>query len=169
MWPYEDNIEQLSQHVVTSIHGETFSASMTNAIYRMRKLEGVVGTTTLANNDCFDGLETSIADQFHQVARLTKNRDGLEASRDVFYTSIGGFDTHSDNGDTLTGLLTEIDDAIGCFKTAMDDQGIWNNVTVSYYPDQSSFFLCAVFSHNLLYPLFIIFCRLCLHQNLAER
>jgi len=130
VWPYETNVESLSQNVATSIHGETFSASMTNAIYRMRLLDGVIGDTTLVNDDCFKDLETDIASQFQQVARLTKNRDGFEAQRDVFYTQIGGFDTHSDNGPALTALLTQIDDAIGCFKSEMDSQAIWNNVTI---------------------------------------
>ena len=141
VWPYESNVEALSQNIVTSIHGETFSASMTNAIYRMRFLDGVVGATELANDACFDDLKTDFASQLWQVARLMKNRDGFEAKRDVFYTQIGGFDTHSDNGPALTALLTQIDDAIGCFKLEMYNQNIWNNVTVSYYPDPSLFLL----------------------------
>ena len=127
---YEDNIEALSQHIVTSIFGETYSASMTNAIYRMRLLDGVVGETALVGDTCFDNLNTDIANQLWQVARMTNNRDGLNAKRDVFYAQIGGFDTHSDNHEILASLLTQIDDAIGCFKTEMDNQGIWNNVTV---------------------------------------
>lgn len=130
VWPFESNVEALSQHVVTSIHGETFSESMTYAIYRMRLLQGVVGTTELVNDACFDNLDTDIASQLWQVARLMQNRDGFEAKRDVFYTQIGGFDTHSDNGPALLGLLKQIDDAIGCFKLEMDTQNIWNNVTI---------------------------------------
>jgi uncharacterized protein (DUF1501 family) len=60
-----------------------------------------------------------------------KSRNGLEAKRDVFYTQHGGYDTHSDNGPTLTALLKEVDDAIGCFAVEMKSQGIWNNVTIA--------------------------------------
>eukprot|EP00804_Cyclotella_cryptica_P011133 CCRYP_019057-RA/>CCRYP_019057-RA protein AED:0.48 eAED:0.49 QI:0/-1/0/1/-1/1/1/0/207 len=103
---------------------------MTNAIYRMRLLDGVIGAIALENDACFNGLDTDIAYQFQQVARIIKSRDGLESKRDAFYTAHGGYDTHSDNGVTLTALLKEVDDAIGCFAMEMKSQGVWNNVTV---------------------------------------
>lgn len=127
---HANNIEALSKNLVTNIYGETFSAAMTNAIYRMQLLDGVVGETVLANDACFNNLNTDIGEQLRQVARVMQNRDGLQAKRDVFYTQIGGFDTHSDNGPALTSLLTQIDGAIGCFKSEMDSQEIWNNVTI---------------------------------------
>lgn len=129
---YKSNIEALTQNVVSSIHGETYSSTLTTAIHRMRYLDGVMGSADLENDDCFADLGTNFADQMQQVARLIKKRDGFEAKRDVFYTQVSGFDTHSDNGPALTSLLTQIDDAIGCFKLEMDSQGTWNNVTVSF-------------------------------------
>jgi cullin-associated NEDD8-dissociated protein 1 len=127
---FEGNIELLSKKIASSIYGETYSSSMTNAIYRMRLLDGIIGAITLENDACFDGLSTDIAYQFQQVARIIKSRDGLEAKRDAFYTAHGGYDTHSDNGVTLITLLKEIDDAMGCFAMEMKSQGVWNNVTV---------------------------------------
>ena len=124
---------------------------MSNTIHRMRLLDGIVGETTLVNDDCFIGLGTDIANQFQQAARLIKNRDGFEALRDVFYLQMGGFDTHSDNGPALTALLSQIDNAIGCFKTEMDNQLIWNNVTVSY-SCLSSFLFCAFFTDTTPSP-----------------
>jgi len=127
---FEANIEALSENVVTSIYGETFSVSMTNAIYRTRLLDEVIGNVTLDEDSCFTNAGTDLADQFEQVARIIKSRDGLEAKRDVFYVSIGGFDTHSDNGPVLTNLLSQIDDSISCFASEMKSQGVWSNVTV---------------------------------------
>ena len=129
---HESTIEALNKNKVTSIHGETYSSSVTNAIYRTRLLANVVGGVTLVNDACFDNLNTGIADQLQQTARIIKKRDGLQAHRDAFYTDIGGFDTHSDNGPALTALLTQIDNAIGCFKNEMVSQGIWGNVTVRF-------------------------------------
>lgn len=134
---YEGTIMNLTQNVATSIHGETYSESLTSSIHRMRLLEDVVAGSSLAieTTECFDSLfENNIAEQFRQVALLMKSRDAFQAKRDVFYTDIGGFDTHSDNGPALEGLLTKIDDAIGCFKGELDIQQIWNNVTVSFHP-----------------------------------
>jgi cullin-associated NEDD8-dissociated protein 1 len=128
--PFQDNIEALSKNIVTSIYGETFSASMTNTIYRTQLLENVIDDVTLSNSACFVAIDTDIGNQFEQVARIIKSRDGLEAKRDVFYLQHGGYDTHSDNGPALAGLLEQVDDALGCFVTEMKSQGIWNNVTV---------------------------------------
>ncbi|KAL7539351.1 hypothetical protein ACHAXR_009213, partial [Thalassiosira sp. AJA248-18] len=124
------HIETLSQNVVSNIHGETFSASLTNTVYRMRHLDDAVGNFALANETCFNNLNADIASQLKIVARVMGSRDILQAKRDAFYTYIGGFDTHSDNGPLLTYLLTQVDGALGCFKSEMDSQGIWNNVTI---------------------------------------
>lgn len=161
--PYETNIEALSKKLATSIHGETFSASMTNSIYRTRLLGDVIGQTAVTNAACFNALDTDIASQLHQVARLTKNRDGLVALRDVFYTDIGGFDTHSDNGPELTALLKQIDDAIGCFTTEMKAQNIWNNVTVC----RSKFISYLCIYHDLIRCIHHFCRRLFLHLNSA--
>lgn len=129
--PYEDSIETLSKNVASSIYGETFSSSMTNAIYRTRLLDGAIGGASLDNDACFEGLGTEIARQYQMVARIIKSRDGLESTRDAFYTEDWGYDTHDDNGATLLTRLKEVDDAIGCFVTEMKSQGVWGNVTIA--------------------------------------
>jgi cullin-associated NEDD8-dissociated protein 1 len=127
---YEDNIEALSSLRASSIYGETFSDQITNAIYRTRLLDGVIGDTTLENDSCFTALNTDIAFQYRQVARIIKSRDGLDSKRDVFYTEDWGYDTHDDATATLTSRLKEVDDAIGCFVKEMKSQGIWKNTTI---------------------------------------
>jgi uncharacterized protein (DUF1501 family) len=128
---YEDNIEALSKNRASSIYGETFSASMTNAIYRTRLLDDAIGNVTLDNDSCFTTLNTDIALQYRQIARIIKSRDSLDSKRDVFYTEDRGYDTHTDATATLRTRLTEVDDAIGCFVKEMKSQGIWGNVTVA--------------------------------------
>ena len=170
---YESNIEALNKYVATSIHGETFSSSLTNALYRTRLLKGVVGGVTLTNDACFDGLNTGIADQLQQTARLIKKRDGLQANRDAFYTDIGGFDTHSDNGPALTALLKQIDDAIGCFKNEMVSQGIWGNVTVRFNSMEQSFAeLCNLLTSSAVFLIVLslacVCIRICTNINLQR-
>jgi uncharacterized protein (DUF1501 family) len=128
---YEDNIEALSMNKASSIYGETFSASMTNAIYRMRLLDRVIGDITLDNDSCFTALGTDIALQYRQIARIVKSRDGLDSKRDVFYCEDWGYDTHDDATATLMTRLKEVDDAVGCFVKEMKSQGIWGNVTIA--------------------------------------
>lgn len=48
----------------------------------------------------------------------------------VFYTGYGGFDTHSDQATRHAQLLTELDDALGVFRTDMGIQGVWNDIAI---------------------------------------
>lgn len=47
------------------------------------------------------------------MARLIKaNTEQLHNDRDVFYVSMSGFDTHTDDGGVLASKLTQINDAL---------------------------------------------------------
>jgi len=117
--------------MATSVFGETFSDKLTSAFSRIDTLGNALDSSTLVNGDCASNIGNAyIASQFQQVARVIKSRDTLEAKRDVFYVSTGGFDTHSDNGPRLTELLGELDGALECFVEELRSQDIWNNVTI---------------------------------------
>jgi uncharacterized protein (DUF1501 family) len=49
--------------------------------------------------------------------------------RQIFFTQLGGFDTHSAEVNGQAGLLTQVSQAIGAFYQATIDLGIQNNVT----------------------------------------
>eukprot|EP00970_Alexandrium_tamarense_P007457 scaffold1373_cov288-Alexandrium_tamarense.AAC.2 len=125
---FAENIEAMSKTVATSIYGESFSASMSNAIHRTRFLEGTVGDASLSYDACFGS--SQLKSQFRQVAKVIKARDLLEAKRDVFYVEHCCYDTHDDNGPRLEMLLKHLDEAIGCFTNEVKSQGVWNNVTI---------------------------------------
>lgn len=74
---------------------------------------------------------TGLGDQLELIARLISARSGLGLSRQVFFASIGGFDTHGD--DQLSrqqALFTEIDQAVTAFHAAMTEQGLAQQVTL---------------------------------------
>jgi uncharacterized protein (DUF1501 family) len=81
-------------------------------------------------NDFADG-NNSLAEQLAMVARLIKMRTQLGQSRNVFYVSLGGFDTHSgqmpDTGQPR--LLRRISRALGSFHQALVEMGVENDVT----------------------------------------
>jgi uncharacterized protein (DUF1501 family) len=72
-----------------------------------------------------------LAEQLAVVARLIKARAGLGQSRNVFFVSLGGFDTHatqmSDN--TQPRLLRRLSRALGAFYKSLEELGMENNVT----------------------------------------
>jgi uncharacterized protein (DUF1501 family) len=88
---------------------------------------------------------TSLGNQLKQIAKLIAIRDavGIKMKRQIFFCSVGGFDTHTNetgtdptnpggNGaqsGTQGGLLTQISQAMRAFYDEMVAQGLSNNVT----------------------------------------
>jgi uncharacterized protein (DUF1501 family) len=63
----------------------------------------------------------SLGKQFEMVARLIKGRDVLQAKRQVFMVSIGGFDLHDNLIAQHPALLKSVSDAISAFYKQLDD------------------------------------------------
>ena len=83
-----------------------------------------------------DGIETqtvfpesSLGGQLKMVARMIAARDALGARRQVFFVSLGGFDTHSNLTATHPGLLAEVADALAAFHAEMRLAGDGDAVT----------------------------------------
>ena len=72
---------------------------------------------------------TGLGRQLKQVARLIKKRTDLSVNRQVFYCSMGGFDTHNGQLGGQTNLFTELSQAARAFYDEMVVQGNQNNVT----------------------------------------
>jgi len=76
---------------------------------------------------------TSIARQLKQVALLIKASTdvnaGINMKRQIFFTQLGGFDTHSAEIGGQGGLLTQISQAINAFYAATVELGVQDKVT----------------------------------------
>jgi uncharacterized protein (DUF1501 family) len=77
---------------------------------------------------------TSIGRQLKQVALLIKActdpTAGINMKRQIFFTQLGGFDTHSAQLNGQVNLLTQMSQAINAFYAATVELGIQNNVTL---------------------------------------
>ena len=72
---------------------------------------------------------TFIGGQLREVAQLIKMHPYLGARRQVFFVSLGGFDTHSFQVVTQAKLLSELDQALTAFQAEIEAQGNGNSVT----------------------------------------
>jgi uncharacterized protein (DUF1501 family) len=88
---------------------------------------------------------TSLGNQLKQIAKLIKIKDaaGITMKRQIFFCSLGGFDTHTNEtgadptnpagggaaSGTQGGLLTQLSQAMRAFYDEMVAQGLSNNVT----------------------------------------
>lgn len=84
---------------------------------------------------------TSLGRQLLQVARLIKActdpTAGINMKRQIFFTQIGGFDTHSGQITGQGNLLTQISQAMNAFYSATVELGVQNNVTAFTLSDFS--------------------------------
>lgn len=71
----------------------------------------------------------SLSAQLKLVARMIESADQLGAKRQVFFVSMGGFDTHDGLADTHPGLLTSVAEALSEFHSATVELGVANQVT----------------------------------------
>jgi uncharacterized protein (DUF1501 family) len=88
-------------------------------------------TTALAGVPAFQTVfpTTGLGSQLSMVAKLIGARTNLSMKRQIFFCSVGGYDTH---GDQLTGqanLLTELSQALNSFYAATVEMGVAQQVT----------------------------------------
>jgi uncharacterized protein (DUF1501 family) len=91
----------------------------------------------------FDGLASSIAQQLLRVARLVEARAQTGARRQVFFVSLGGFDTHNNQLSTLDTLLGQLSPALKAFHDATAMLGVADRVTTFTLSDFGRTFMPA--------------------------
>jgi uncharacterized protein (DUF1501 family) len=67
--------------------------------------------------------------QLQQVAKIIKLRGSTGMSRQVFFCSLGGFDTHGSQSWMHYDLLKQLAEAMAAFNLATDEMGIADKVT----------------------------------------
>lgn len=72
---------------------------------------------------------TSLGNQLKMVARLIKGRETLNLRRQVFFVSVGGFDTHTNQVAAQATLLQEISQGLDAFYKATLEMAISESVT----------------------------------------
>jgi uncharacterized protein (DUF1501 family) len=78
-------------------------------------------TNKLANNAFATSLQT--------VARIIGGRSGLGVSRQIFYVTLGGFDTHDNQAPQIARLLTQLGQGLEYFDATLTTLGVNNQVT----------------------------------------
>ncbi len=70
-----------------------------------------------------------LAAQLEQIAQIIQVRSTLGAGRQIFFASLGSFDTHSNQVATQTWLLGQLDAALLAFDSATTELGVNSKVT----------------------------------------
>jgi uncharacterized protein (DUF1501 family) len=101
----------------------------TQAIGSSTVLNPIISATSPTVQSAFSGLTTSIAAQLKQVARIIEARSTLQQQRQIFFVSLGGFDTHNTELTTQANLLSQLSPALNAFYNATVALGVSSDVT----------------------------------------
>ncbi len=70
-----------------------------------------------------------LGQQLQQVAQVISARSALGVQRQIFFCSVGGFDTHADQLPQQVQLLSTVSQGMSAFYQATQELGVANNVT----------------------------------------
>ena len=83
---------------------------------------------------------TSLGTQLQQVAQIIQVQSYLGMSRQIFFCSLGGFDTHAGELETHNNLYPQLSAALAAFYNATQELGLAQNVTTFTESDFSRTF-----------------------------
>jgi uncharacterized protein (DUF1501 family) len=115
---------------------ETAFGGVTNSALNSSALLSSVVTGTSPFATYFTGLNSSLSQQLHMIARLVNAQTQLGLKRQVFFARIGGWDLHDNQvtaGATSTGahanLLRDVSQSVTAFYNSLNSVGAQNQVT----------------------------------------
>ena len=120
-------LNQSNSNLQVQAYGEV----MSRAIGLADTLNSAIAPTAATNYFTTAFPNTTLGNQLKMVARMIAGRDVLKMKRQIFFVSVGGYDTHTaqvnvvaGTPDPLTGshanLLNELSEAIGAFQAAVE-------------------------------------------------
>jgi uncharacterized protein (DUF1501 family) len=106
--------------------------ALVQAANKVRK--DAIDLSTLLNSSSASSLltpfpGTSLGRQLQQVAKIIKLRGQVGMSRQVFFCSLGGFDTHGAQAWQHWDLLRQVSEALAAFYNATIELGVADRVT----------------------------------------
>jgi uncharacterized protein (DUF1501 family) len=89
----------------------------------------IISNTSSSIQSLFAGQNNSIAQQLLAIAKLIEARNSIGIKRQIFFVSLGGFDTHTNEITTHQTLFGQLSPALKAFYDATVQLGVANNVT----------------------------------------
>jgi uncharacterized protein (DUF1501 family) len=108
---------------------ERAAASVLNQAIKASNVLNTALSSTGSISGLFNGQNNSVAQQLLTVAKMIEGRSGLGVNRQMFFVSLGGFDTHNDQINQQQQLYSQLGPALKAFYDAMAQLGVANNVT----------------------------------------
>jgi uncharacterized protein (DUF1501 family) len=113
---------------------------MALALKSAKAINDAVGTVPAAVQSAFQGVYSGLADQLARVATLIAAKDVLGVNRHIFFCSMGGYDTHSNQRNDQGDRLGELGPALAAFEKAIEGLNVAPQVTAFTMSDFSRTF-----------------------------
>jgi uncharacterized protein (DUF1501 family) len=119
---------QALERIMAYSNANILENGYSTVVQRARENEAVVTEASevatglgLDLDTIFTNADTSIGDEMKAIAKLITGRKCLANRRQIFFVDLGGFDNHQDINADLSGLLSQLDNALGAFNEAMKE------------------------------------------------
>jgi uncharacterized protein (DUF1501 family) len=95
------------------------------------QLEGILSQSQQAGATLQTVFPTSTLGQnLQSIAQVINGRSVVGASRQLFYSSTGNYDTHGNQLQMHSDLLSDLDSSLGAFVAALQEMGLLQNVLI---------------------------------------
>jgi uncharacterized protein (DUF1501 family) len=111
---------------INQIMGDQITAYASRSINAQGTLSSAIGSSTPFGT--LFPTNNSLASQLQIVARIIKANQSLGIKRQVFFVSLGGFDTHDHISTVHPQLMATLGSAIASFQTAVASMSLTPNV-----------------------------------------
>lgn len=111
-----------TQHPLSGAYANNFKSAINNTQAMNNALETAPELITSFS-------DTSLSEQLAAVAKTISVQSKLSTQRQVFFVSMGGFDTHDDQLDTHPALLSTLAQGLSEFDSAMKELDMADKVT----------------------------------------
>jgi uncharacterized protein (DUF1501 family) len=115
--------------VITTASGNAMIDAANKSLATAAALNPILSQAANAVNFNQPFPSTSIGNQLKEIARLISLNSQLNIGRQVFFCSLGAFDTHSGQSYQQQENLLEVSQALGAFYAATQQLGLDQNVT----------------------------------------
>lgn len=123
------------EEIMNFSHSNLQEESYNEVVRRARDYEGTVGaalteaaTSAVDFDVTFANAQTNLGDQLKMISKLIAGRGSMGNNRQVYFCSVGGYDTHASQLANHGNLMSELSTGLKAFQDTMDGLGVSDDV-----------------------------------------
>ncbi len=137
-----DSVSRAYREMLEQEHKGLFETEYNRVMKRAISADQIV-KASLANVNLSTAFPAGrLGSQMKMIARLIGARNSFGLKRQIFFCSLGSFDTHGDEIAEHPPLLREVSSSLGAFYNALTELGVASNVTTFTASDFGRTFRC---------------------------